>query len=108
MDVEPSREALRRVSRAAFGQSHRLELMLEIADLADGIFTLTQVSKALGVTMSSLQNARDALLEVELISRLPQTDSRFQYLVRNDSPAWQWARDLARIATHAELGEPTA
>ena len=95
MDSTADREALRSVSRAAFGQSHRLELMLEIANLEDGIFTMTQVSKALDVTMSSLQNARDALLQLGLISRLPLTDSRFHYLVRNDSSAWAWARELA-------------
>jgi hypothetical protein len=98
MDMTLDREVLRRVSRAAFGQSHRLELMLEIAALEDGIFTMTQVSRSLGVTMSSLQNARDALLEVALISRLPLTDSRFQHLVRNDSAAWQWAQELADLA----------
>lgn len=98
MDQRVDREALRRVSRAAFGQSHRLELMLEIASLEDGIFTMTQVSRSLDVTMSSLQNARDSLLELGLVSRLPLTESRFHYLVRNDSAAWAWAQELATKA----------
>lgn len=107
MEQRADREALRRVSRAAFGQSHRLELMLEIANLEDGIFTMTQVSRSLDVTMSSLQNARDSLLELGLISRLPLTDSRFHYLMRNDSSAWAWARELATqtgTVSHVEAG----
>lgn len=99
MNTATDREALRRVSRAAFGQGHRLELMLEIANLEDGIFTLTQVSKSLDVTMSSLQNARDSLLELGLISYLPMSESRFHYLMRNESHAWEWARELGKKAS---------
>lgn len=96
MEMTIDRKALRRVSKTAFGQSHRLELMLEIDSLEDGIFTMTQVTKSLGVSMSSLQGARDALVELRLISPLPMTDSKFHYYVRNDSRVWAWVREIAK------------
>lgn len=85
---------LRAVSRVAFGQAHRLELMLAIGSAEDGLCTLTELSKQLDVTMSSLQRPFQALVELGLITALPDADSRYRYYARNPSPAWSWATTL--------------
>ncbi|WP_199922298.1 hypothetical protein [Microterricola viridarii] len=97
-----NREALRSVSQAAFGQQHRLELMLCIANAEDGIFSLTELAKALDVTMSSLQRPMDSLLATQLISALPDADSKYRYYTRNPSAAWAWAHELAQQADEVE------
>lgn len=86
------------MSQAAFGQQHRLELMLCIANAEDGIFSLTELAKALDVTMSSLQRPMDSLLATQLISALPDADSKYRYYTRNPSAAWSWAQELAQQA----------
>jgi hypothetical protein len=96
-----SREHLRSVSRAVFGQHYRLELMLEVADSEDGIVCLTDLSKALDVTMSSLQRPFESLVASALISPLPDADSRFRYHTRNPSAAWDWAYELAGLTDRA-------
>ena len=93
-----SREHLRSVSRTVFGQLYRLELMLEVADSEDGIICLTDLSKALDVTMSSLQRPFECLVVSALISPLPDADSRFRYYTRNPSAAWNWAYELAGLS----------
>ncbi|WP_052521423.1 hypothetical protein [Agreia bicolorata] len=86
---------LREVSAFAFGQRHRLELMLEIADSEDGIVCLTDLTRALGVTMSSLQRPFESLLQTTLVSPIPDMDSRYRYFRSNPSSAWDWAYELA-------------
>ncbi|WP_308465316.1 hypothetical protein [Rathayibacter soli] len=101
MNEEERLEALRRMSKSAFGQSYRLELMLSIADSEDGFCTLTNLSKTLDVTMSSLQRPFQALVELQLLSPMPDADSKYHHFVRNPSAAWDWAQELARSVDFA-------
>ena len=48
-------EALRELSRAAFRQDYRAELMIAISDAQDGIVCLTDLARALDVSISNLQ-----------------------------------------------------
>lgn len=88
-------EALRRVSKSAFGHTHRLELMLAIADIEDGVCTLSDLADRLGVRPSSIQRPFESLVELSLVSALPAADTKFRHYIRNDGPAWDWARALA-------------
>ncbi|WP_200825562.1 hypothetical protein [Kibdelosporangium aridum] len=85
---------LRELSRAAFGQRYRLELMLAVADSSDGIVCLTDLARALDVTVSNLQQPLMALVAVGLLTPLPRNDSRRRFYLRNPSSAWQWAAEL--------------
>ncbi|KQQ65403.1 MarR family transcriptional regulator [Microbacterium sp. Leaf320] len=98
MDTLPQVDALRGVSRSAFGQSYRLELMLAIARSEDGLCTLTELAQQTGVAMSSLQRPFQSLVDVGLISPVPDADSRYRYFLRNPSAAWTWAVELASAA----------
>jgi DNA-binding transcriptional ArsR family regulator len=91
-------EELRRTSHAAFGQRYRLECMLAIADSTDGIFSLGELATNLHVTPSNLQNPLASLLETGLITRMYSGDSRRKFYSRNDSSAWEWARELRDAA----------
>jgi hypothetical protein len=93
-----SRDRARRLSQAAFGQQHRLELMLAIVDSEDGIVTLTELSRKLDVTMSSLQRPMESLIETGLLTALPMSEFRYKHFMRNPSAAWQWAQELAVAA----------
>jgi hypothetical protein len=93
---------LRELSQAAFGQRYRLELMLAVADSSDGIVCLTDLARALEVTVSNLQQPLKALVAVGLLSPLPRSDSRRKFYIRNPSSAWQWAAEL-----HAGCGDAT-
>ena len=88
-------EALRRVSKSAFGHTHRLELMLTIAEIDDGVCTLAELAQRLDVRPSSIQRPLDTLVELSLLSALPYGDTKFRHYIRNDGPAWDWARELA-------------
>ena len=89
------REAVRALSRAAFRQDYRLEMMVAIADSTDGIVCLTDLARSLDVSMSNLQVPLKNLLALGLITQLPRGDSRRKYYMRNPSSAWDWARELA-------------
>ena len=90
-----NREKLRAVSQAAFGQRYRLELMLAVAEAEDGIVCLTDLARALDVTISNLQHPLRAMVGVGLLSPLPAGDSRRKFYIRNPSAAWDWALELA-------------
>jgi hypothetical protein len=94
-------DELREISRSAFGQRYRLELMLEIANAEDGVFTLTELSKSLDVTMSSLQKPMHDMVAIGLLTPLPDAGSRFRYYTSNPSSAWEWAYELAGL-NHAD------
>lgn len=100
----PEMEALRNLSRAAFQQRYRLEVMLAIADSEDGLVSLTDLAATLGLPASNVQGALRSLLDTGLLTELPQGDSRRKFLLRNDSTAWDWARELrvyaAALADH--------
>ena len=92
-------EELRRLSRAAFNQTYRLEVMLFIAD-SDGFVTQTEIAQGLGLaSASNVQAPVRSLLECGLLNPMPKTDNRSRFLARTDSPAWQWARQLRDVAT---------
>lgn len=87
-------EELRALSRAAFGQTYRLEVMLVIAESSDGLTTQTELARALGVSVSNVQAPVRSLIDCGLLSELPRGDSRSRFLLRNRSAAWEWAREL--------------
>lgn len=91
-------DALRRLSRDAFGQNYRLEVMLAIARSEDGLVTLTDLSHELNLGTSKIQGALSSLIAVGLLTPMPSDDARRRFLLRNASPAWQWAEDLAAAA----------
>lgn len=87
-------DELRRLSRAAFNQTYRLEVMLFIAD-SDGFVTQTEVAQGLGLpSASNVQGPIRSLIECGLLNPMPKTDNRSRFLARTDSPAWEWARQL--------------
>jgi len=97
--VDDNAEELRRLSRAAFNQAYRLEVMLYIAD-SDGFVTQTEIAQALGLpSVSNVQAPVRSLIECGLLTPMPKTDNRSRFLARVDSPAWDWARQLRRQAT---------
>ncbi len=85
---------LRALSRAAFGQTYRLEVMLAVADSEDGLVTLTDLAKALNISTSNVQVALRSLIATGLLTELPKDDNRRKYLIRNPSSAWDWAREM--------------
>lgn len=100
--THPRRAELRVRSRAAFGQRYRLELMLAIRDVEDGLFTLTDLTRTLGVAMSSLQKPIEDMAAIGLVTALPTNESRFRYYTRNPSAGWDWALELARFGDETE------
>lgn len=95
-------EELRRLSRAAFNQTYRLEVMLYIAD-SDGFITQTEVAQALGLaSMSNVQAPIRSLIDCGLLTPMPKTDNRSRFLARTDSPAWDWARQLRSQASRID------
>ncbi len=100
MDVD--REKLRRLSRAAFNQTYRLEVMLYIAE-SDGFVTQTEVAQALGLpSVSNVQAPIRSLIDCGLLTPMPKTDNRSRFLARNDSPAWDWAHQLRSQASRID------
>ncbi|MGA1813823.1 MarR family transcriptional regulator [Frondihabitans sp. 4ASC-45] len=96
-------DAVRELSRAAFGQKYRLECMLAIAESGDGMVTLSTLAKALDVSTSNVQDPIKALLATGLISPLDSGDSRSKFYVRNASSAWEWCRELAQRARETAM-----
>lgn len=90
----PESEALRAMSRAAFGQNYRLEVMLAIADSEDGLVTQTELAHVLGVSVSNVQGPVKSLVNCGLLTEMPQGDSRSKFFLRNQSAAWDWAREM--------------
>ncbi|WP_425310716.1 helix-turn-helix domain-containing protein [Ammonicoccus fulvus] len=87
-------EVLRDLSRAAFGQAYRLEVMLAVADSDDGLITQTELARELGVSVSNVQAPVRSLIGCGLLTQLPQGDSRSKFLMRNRSAAWEWVKEL--------------
>lgn len=90
-------EGVRALSRAAFGQTYRLEVMLAVADSDDGLVTLTDLAKTLDISTSNVQVALRSLVGTGLLSELPRDDNRRKYLIRNPSSAWDWAREMRNM-----------
>lgn len=102
--MSPARlEAVRTLSRALFGQTYRLEVMLAIARSETGLVTLTELATDLDVAVSNLQKPLGSLAAAGLIAPLPQGDSRRKFYIRNDSLAWEWVEELdTRVAEHVD------
>jgi hypothetical protein len=99
--MEVDLEELRRISRAAFNQAYRLEVMLYIAD-SDGFVTQTEIAQALGLpSVSNVQAPVRSLIDCGLLTAMPKTDNRSRFLARADSPAWDWARQLRNQASRS-------
>jgi hypothetical protein len=99
--VEIDVEELRRLSRAAFNQTYRLEVMLFIAD-SDGFVTQTEVAQGLGLpSASNVQAPIRSLIDCGLLNPMPKTDNRSRFLARSDSPAWEWALQLRGLAAES-------
>ncbi len=90
-------EELRRLSKAAFGQGYRLEVMLYIA-ASDGFVTQTEIARGLDLPVSNVQAPVRSLIECGLLIAMPKSDNRSRFLARTDSPAWEWARQLKSLA----------
>ena len=101
------KSVLRDLSRAAFGQAYRLEVMLAVADSSDGLITQTELARALGVSVSNVQGPVRSLVGCGLLAELPQGDSRSKFLMRNRSAAWDWAREMREQALTVAQGETT-
>lgn len=91
-------DELRRLSRAAFNQAYRLEVMLHIAE-SDGFVTQTEIAQALGLSVSNVQAPVRSLIECGLLTPMPKGDNRSRFLARTDSSAWDWARQLRNQAS---------
>ena len=87
-------DALRAVSRAAFGQSYRLEVMLAVVACEDGLVTQTSLARDLGLSVSNVQGPVRSLIDCGLLTELPRGDGRSKFLLRNRSSAWDWAIEL--------------
>lgn len=96
---------LRERSRVAFGQAYRLEVMLAIADTEGGIVSLGEIAKSLDLSPSQIQKPFADLKQLGLIAELPAADSRRKFCIRQPSPAWDWAREMARTV-EAYVDEP--
>lgn len=90
-------DELRRLSRAAFGQTYRLEVMLFIAR-SEGFVTQTEIARGLALSVSNVQAPVRSLIECSLLIAMPKSDNRSRFLARTDSPAWDWARHLESVA----------
>ena len=91
-------QALRQLSRDAFGQTYRLEIMLAVAESPDGLICLTDLAQELGIPTSNVQLALQSLLKTDLVAKLPRGDSRRKHYIRNPSAAWEWARQMRDLA----------
>jgi len=94
--------SLRRVSRHAFGQAYRLEVMLAISRAEDGLVNLTDLASALGLSPSQIQGALRSLVAIGLLTEMPPGDSRRRFLLRNHSAAWTWAEEMASMIDATE------
>ena len=97
---------LRAMSRAAFGQSYRLEVMLAVADAEDGLVNLTDLARTLDLPTSNVQNPLKSLVTLALISEAPSGDSKRKHYLRNPSHAWDWAREMRAAAQAAVTTAP--
>lgn len=100
-------QALRQLSRDAFGQTYRLEVMLAVAESTDGLICLTDLAQELGISVSNVQLALQSLVKTDLVARLPRGDSRRRHYVRNPSAAWDWARQMRDLAAQRSTAQRT-
>lgn len=88
------------LSRAFFGQAHRLAIMVAIAR-SDGVVNPTDLASDLGKAQSALQAPLKDLLVAGLI-RPTRGDGRRNYYQRVPSPVWDAALWLDEQASERE------
>lgn len=89
---------LRHISKTAFGQTYRLEVMLAVAGSEDGFVNLTDLAHTVGQPVSSIQAPLRDLIGLGLVSEAPSGDTKRKHYLRNPSTAWAWAQEMARAA----------
>lgn len=92
---------LRLISKTAFGQTYRLEVMLAVADSEDGFVNLTDLARTVGQQVSSIQAPLRDLIDLGLVSEAPSGDTKRKHYLRNPSSAWIWAREMLASAQAA-------
>lgn len=86
----------RRISAAVFGNRHRLELLVALAEAGEAGVNLSELSDAQGVAASVYYGPIRALISVGLVDRLGRVagDRRCWYR-RRESRFWDHVRSLA-------------
>jgi hypothetical protein len=97
---------LRRISKTAFGQTYRLEVMLAVADSEDGFVNLTDLARTIGQPVSSIQAPMRDLIDLGLVSEAPSGDTKRKHYLRNPSASWLWVREMAWAAKVAAAPTP--
>lgn len=100
--AELDRGALRKLSRIAFGQDYRLELMLAIREADGQVVTLGELASQLAIPVSSIQKPFHALVDAGLLTFLDTGESRRKFYQANKSAAWDWAAELASNVSMAQ------
>lgn len=90
-----------RLSKSLFGQVHRLDLMIYIAESKDGLINPTELSFDLRLPQSALQAPLRDLTDGGLLV-LEERRGRRLFYRRVDSAAWDWVRELKQKAKEAE------
>ena len=98
MDSERTRR--QELSKCLFGQVHRLDVMLAIADAHGGI-TATDLAEQLQLPQSALQAPLRDLLDAGLLVRDGLRGSR-KVFRSVPSLGWDWACELADVAKTPE------
>lgn len=92
---------MQRLSKTLFGQVHRLQVMVAIAE-SDGLVNPGDLAEQLGFrAQSAVQLPLRDLTEAGLLMRLPSHGGRV-YFERVESVAWQWALELRDACTIKE------
>ena len=86
-------DALRVVSQALFGSSHRLEVARAIADIEPGVFYARQIAELVGIPDNVVGRELARLERAGLIIRL-ETVQRAQYLERQPSCFWAFSKSM--------------
>jgi predicted transcriptional regulator len=98
---------MQRLSKTLFGQRHRLEVMIAIAE-SDGLVNPGDLAEQLGFrAQSAVQAPLRDLTDAGLLMRLPTQGGRV-YLQRVESTAWQWSLELrdACVSTESHAEPP--
>lgn len=98
---EARRAMLQSVSRRAFGQAHRLELMLTILAASEPV-CLSGLAQSMRVSVSSVQVPFADIVSLGLIQPVRNDGTRRRLYAQVDGPGWAWAEVLA--AEHAQDG----
>lgn len=94
-----------RLSKILFGQVHRLNVMVAIAE-SDGLVNPTDLAETLGfAAQSAVQAPLRDLVQAGLIARLPGSGAGRTYYQRQQSLVWQWVIEFRERALAGSQGE---